>query len=129
MPKTSQRPFACRWQSAECKTGYLVCQRSGLVSGRNHVFRHSQKRNGGLMQDQEVFEWLKTNIVQTRQIRPEVVRMDSSLSEDLIPDSFEMIELVCQIEKQFGFRIDYDDFSDMQSVGDVVAFIQQNAEK
>ncbi|WP_158545217.1 acyl carrier protein [Bremerella cremea] len=81
------------------------------------------------MQDQEVFEWLKTNIVQTRQIRPEVVRMDSSLSEDLIPDSFEMIELVCQIEKQFGFRIDYDDFSDMQSVGDVVAFIQQNAEK
>ena len=81
------------------------------------------------MQDQEVFEWLRTNIVQTRQIRPEVVRMDSSLSEDLIPDSFEMIELVCQIEKQFGFQIDYDDFSDMQSVGDVVAFIQQNANK
>ncbi|PQO30438.1 acyl carrier protein [Bremerella cremea] len=81
------------------------------------------------MQDQEVFEWLRSKIVKARQIRPEVVRMDSSLSEDLIPDSFEMIELVCEIEKHFGFRIDYDDFSEMQSVGDVVAFIQQNTAK
>ncbi|PQO42568.1 acyl carrier protein [Blastopirellula marina] len=81
------------------------------------------------MQDQEVFEWLRTNIVQMRQIRPEVVHLESSLSEDLIPDSFELIELVCAIEKHFGFRIDYDDFSEMESVGDVVDFIQQNAAK
>ncbi|WDI41271.1 acyl carrier protein [Bremerella sp. P1] len=79
------------------------------------------------MQDREVFEWLRDKISQTRRIRPENVQMDSSLAEDLVPDSFELIELVCAIEKEFGFPVDYDDFADIQSVGDVVKFIQHHS--
>ena len=79
------------------------------------------------MQEREVFEWLRDKIVQSRQIRPEMVRMESSLAEDLVPDSFELIELVCAIEKKFGFSIDYDQFVDMQSVEDVVVFIQEKS--
>lgn len=76
------------------------------------------------MQDREVFEWLREKISQTRRIRPENVQMNSSLAEDLVPDSFELIELVCEIEKKFGFTIDYDDFAEIESVSDVVDFIQ-----
>jgi len=76
------------------------------------------------VQDREVFEWLREKISQTRRIRAENVRMDSSLAEDLVPDSFELIELVCEIEKKFGFSIDFDEFADIQSVGDVVEYIQ-----
>lgn len=76
------------------------------------------------MQDREVFEWLREKIAQTRRIRPENVQMNSSLAEDLVPDSFELIELVCEIEKKFGFSIDYDDFAEIESVSDVVDFIQ-----
>lgn len=79
------------------------------------------------MQEREVFEWLRDKIVQSRQIRPEMVRMESSLAEDLVPDSFELIELVCAIEKKFGFPVEYDQFVDMQSVGDVVVFIQEKS--
>lgn len=79
------------------------------------------------MQDREVFEWLREKIAQTRRIRAENVRMESSLAEDLVPDSFELIELVCAIETKFGFSINYDDFADIQSVGDVVDFIQHRA--
>ena len=79
------------------------------------------------MQDREVFEWLREKISQTRRIRPENVRMDSSLAEDLVPDSFELIELVCEIEKKFGFSINYDEFADIQSVRDVVEFIQDHS--
>ncbi|MFN3149764.1 acyl carrier protein [Bremerella sp.] len=76
------------------------------------------------VQDREVFEWLREKISQTRRIRPENVQMNSSLAEDLVPDSFELIELVCEIEKKFGFTIDYDDFAEIESVSDVVDFIQ-----
>lgn len=79
------------------------------------------------VQDREVFEWLREKISQTRRIRAENVRMDSSLAEDLVPDSFELIELVCEIEKKFGFSINYDEFADIQSVGDVVEFIQHHS--
>lgn len=77
------------------------------------------------MKDVEVFEWLREKIVQTRQIRPDVVQWESSLADDLVPDSFDLIELVCAIEKQFGFRVEYDDIVDMDSLQDVVHFIQQ----
>jgi len=79
------------------------------------------------VQDREVFEWLREQISQTRRIRAENVQMDSSLAEDLVPDSFELIELVCEIEKEFGFSIDYDEFADIESVRDVVDFIQHRA--
>jgi len=79
------------------------------------------------VQDREVFEWLRNKIAQTRRIRPENVQLDSSLAEDLVPDSFELIELVCEIEKEFGFSIDFDDFAEIQSVGDVVDFIQNHS--
>ncbi|MBA2113871.1 acyl carrier protein [Bremerella alba] len=78
------------------------------------------------MEDREVFEWLREKISQTRGIRPENVRLESSLAEDLVPDSFELIELVCAIETKFGFSINYDDFADIQSVGDVVNYIQHH---
>ena len=77
------------------------------------------------MKDLEVFEWLRERIVQTRQIRPDVVQLNSSLADDLVPDSFELLELVCAIEKQFGFRVEYDDIVDMDSVQDVIHFIQE----
>ncbi|MEW4455788.1 acyl carrier protein [Bremerella sp. JC817] len=80
------------------------------------------------MHDQEVFQWLQTKIATTRQIRPEVVQLDSSLAEDLVPDSFELIELVCEIEKKFGFSVDFDEFAGIQSVRDVVQFIQQRSQ-
>jgi len=79
--------------------------------------------------DCEVFEWLREKIVQGRQVRPEVVQLDSSLSGDLMPDSFELIELVSAIEKEFQLRIDYEDFVEMDTIGDVVHFIQERANK
>lgn len=79
------------------------------------------------MRDREVFKWLQTKIADSRQIRPDVVQLDSSLAEDLVPDSFELIELVCEIEKEFGIRIDYDEFADIKTIDDVVGFIQQRA--
>lgn len=79
------------------------------------------------MQEQEVFEWLREKIVQSRQIRPDEVRMESSLATDLLPDSFELIELVSAIETRFGFSIDYEEFVDMESIRDVVDFIQQRS--
>jgi len=72
----------------------------------------------------DVFEWLRDKIVDTRQIRPELISMESSLGEDLIPDSFEMIEIVAAIENRYGIRVEFEEFSEMETVRDVVDFIQ-----
>ncbi len=100
-------------------------QSRGRPSGRYLPMLLDQRTYA--VQDQEVFQWLREKISQTRRIRPENVQMESSLAEDLVPDSFELIELVCAIENKFGFSINYDDFADIDSVGDVVDFIQQHS--
>jgi len=76
------------------------------------------------VEDREVFEWLRTKIVETRQIRPELIKMDSSLADDLVPDSFEMIEIVAAIESKFGITVEFEEFSDMETIRDVIGYIQ-----
>jgi acyl carrier protein len=79
-----------------------------------------------MTEDDEVFAWLQDEIAERRQIRKDMVRPESSLSEDLLPDSFEMIELVTAIENRYGLRINYESVVDLDTIAEIVHFIQQN---
>ncbi|PHS11824.1 MAG: hypothetical protein COA78_09045 [Blastopirellula sp.] len=69
------------------------------------------------------FKWIQNEIAQNRQLPLEAVQLDSGLADDLLPGSFEMIELVSGIESKFGIRIKYEQASDLQTVSDMVQLI------
>lgn len=72
----------------------------------------------------EVFTWLRKEIAERRQIRLDLIHAESSLAEDLIPDSFELIELATAVEEHFGVRIDFDEVVDIETLGDFSNLIE-----
>ncbi|UUO04825.1 acyl carrier protein [Blastopirellula sp. J2-11] len=66
----------------------------------------------------DVFAWLRNQIAERRQIRAELIQPESSLTEDLMPDSFELIELATAVEQEFGVQIDFEEIADIDTLGD-----------
>lgn len=66
----------------------------------------------------DVFAWLRKQIAERRQIRADLIQPDSSLTEDLMPDSFELIELTSAVEQEFGVQLDFEEISDIDTLGD-----------
>lgn len=55
------------------------------------------------------------------------INESSSLSSDLGLNSFELFDIVCAIEDEFGISISDRDLMKMVTVGDLVSFIEKNA--
>jgi len=72
----------------------------------------------------DILHWLRRHIAETRSVRQELIRLDSSLPNDLMADSFDMIEMVVAIEKQFGVPITFDEALELHTVADAIRHIQ-----
>jgi len=55
---------------------------------------------------------------------PEEVRPDTSFIEDLGTDSLDTIELVMALEEKFNLEISDEDAKEMNTVADVVGYIE-----
>jgi len=75
--------------------------------------------------------WFRGFIAQKRGIRGDLVTMNSSLANDLVPDSFDMIEMVVALEKEFHVQITFDDAIEFETVADAIRHIRtrENAEQ
>lgn len=54
------------------------------------------------------------------------ISLSSDLKEDLQADSLDFVELVMELEEEFGFEADEDKLAELKTVGDVVTFIDTN---
>jgi len=61
--------------------------------------------------------------------KPEDIRGDSRLAEDLGVDSFGTVELMFEIEEAFGLQIPDSDIEPVRTVDDVVAYLAGWLEK
>ena len=77
----------------------------------------------------ESYTWFCEHVARTRGMRQELVLLESSLANDLIPDSFDLIETIVAIEKRFGVTITYDQAIELETVADAIRYISdQQAE-
>ena len=58
-------------------------------------------------------------------VKPEEIRMDTRLKEDLGADSASVMMLVMDIESEFGITFDDDAIETVKTVGDLVAYIEK----
>ena len=56
------------------------------------------------------------------------VKLESSFTNDLGADSLDTVELIMELEKEFGVTIPDSDAEKIQTVGDAIAYIE-NASK
>lgn len=76
-----------------------------------------------------VFEKIKEIIVEQFEKNPDDVTMEKSLVDDLELDSLDMFDLICAIEKEYGFHFEREMGSSIGTVGDIVTQLEANAPK
>ncbi|MBN2043973.1 MAG: acyl carrier protein [Anaerolineales bacterium] len=72
----------------------------------------------------EVFADVKEIIVEQLGVDEDQVTMDSRFREDLEADSLDIVELIMAFEDKFGGEISDEDAQNIETVGDVVKFIE-----
>lgn len=72
------------------------------------------------------FEKLKKIISEQLYVDESKITMDSDIVEDFEADSIEMVDIVMDIEDEFGVEIPDDAMETMHRIGDVVEYIEAN---
>lgn len=57
------------------------------------------------------------------------VKPEASFTNDLGADSLDTVELIMEFEKQFGITIPEDKSEKISTVGDAIAYIEENVNK
>ncbi len=73
-----------------------------------------------------VFEKIKEIIIDELGIDESKVTMDARFREDLGADSLDAVEIIMQIEEEFGVEISEEVIQDMKVIGDIVKYIEEN---
>jgi acyl carrier protein len=73
-------------------------------------------------------ETLRRIISETLSVQPEEITPESNLRVDLGMDSLDEVELVMAVEEDFGVDIDDDDAVNFATVGDIIKFVDSQAD-
>lgn len=75
-------------------------------------------------QDQ-IFEHIKSLLVELFEIEPEKINMTAQLYQDLDVDSIDAVDLILKLKEYTGKKVKPEDFKQVRSVGDVVVAVEQ----
>ena len=73
-----------------------------------------------------VFDKIKAIIVEQLQVDESAIEMDTNLMKDLSADSLDAVEIIMAIEDEFGVEIPDEEAEGIQTVSDLVAFVEKN---
>ena len=74
--------------------------------------------------ENEIFDRVKKIVVDRLGVNDDTVTMDAGFTEDLGADSLDTVELVMALEEEFGNEIPDEQAEKLQSVGDVIKFVE-----
>lgn len=80
------------------------------------------------MTNEELFQSIKSMIVDQLGVDESIISMDSSFVDDLNADSLDMVELVMAMEQEFDISIPDEVAEKVATVGDAVEYIKSLAE-
>ena len=91
------------------------------------ILNHSTTHQA--MSEKSIEEKVKDIIVEQLGVNPEQVTQNASFIEDLGADSLDTVELVMAFEEEFSVEVPDEDAEKLQSVGDVIKYIEEKASK
>lgn len=71
------------------------------------------------------FEKIRDLLAKQRDIPAETITPESRLGEDLKADSLDLVELVMDLEQEYGLQIPEEDLPNIHTVGDIVAALNK----
>lgn len=73
-----------------------------------------------------VFDKIKEIIMEQLQVDESEITMDTNLMKDLSADSLDAVEIIMAIEDEFGIEIPDEEAETIQTVQDLVRFVEEN---
>ncbi len=75
-----------------------------------------------------VFETIRNILADQLSIDPESLTMETDMLNDLDADSLDVVDVVMSLEDEFGIEIPDEAIEGMRLVGDLVKYVEDNAE-
>ena len=76
-----------------------------------------------------IFETIRRTLAKQLEISPDSITEDTRIIQDLGADSLDVVELIMTLEEGYNIIISNDDASELQTVGQIVAFIEKQLKK
>ena len=76
-----------------------------------------------------MFEEIKTIVAENLGVEEDSITMESSFKDDLKADSLDLFEMVMALEENYGIEIPTDDLGQLETVADVIDYIQSHKEE
>ena len=73
-----------------------------------------------------VFDKIKEIIMEQLQVDESEITMDTNLMKDLSADSLDAVEIIMAIEDEYGIEIPDEEAETIQTVQDLVRFVEDN---
>ncbi len=80
------------------------------------------------MAKEEIFEKLKELVVDQLGVDEDEVTMEATMQGDLGADSLDLVDLVMNVEEEFGVKVADEDLENIKTIGDIVDYIEENKE-
>ena len=77
------------------------------------------------MADKPIDQRVKDIIVEQLGVKPDQVTPEAKFIEELGADSLDTVELVMALEEEFGIEVPDEQAEKLQSVGDVIKYIEE----
>jgi acyl carrier protein len=78
------------------------------------------------MSDKPLEQRVKDIIVEQLGVKPDQVTPAAKFIEDLGADSLDTVELVMALEEEFGIEVPDEQAEKLQSVGDVIKYVEES---
>ena len=108
----------------------FTCDAVPGLSGSCRTYSRATNTNRtNFMAEKSIEEKVKDIIVEQLGVNPEQVTPQASFIEDLGADSLDIVELVMAFEEEFGVEVPDEDAEKLQTVGDVIKYIEEKSSK
>ena len=72
-----------------------------------------------------MFEKLKKILMEQLNVSEEKITMEANIVEDLEADSLSVMQIIMELEEEFGLTVEDEDVNNLRTVGEIVKYCEE----